>query len=122
MDQLSVGGFTNSLLSAKNGDTFALANANFDFSLLKLEAPKEYSSFGTALTMKRRQSAEYGAMHQTARKLGALFANLVPSTPKLIGIYGKRVSQIMHTPGINPRGSGQHGPFADFVGADGTTI
>lgn len=118
----SLGKFTNSLLSATNENTFALANLNFDFSLVKIEAPAEYSPFGRALASRQRELAEDGKRHQLARKLGALFEQSMPSVPKLVTAYGKRASQIIESPGINPVGDQRHGPFAEFVSADGTSI
>jgi hypothetical protein len=40
----------------------------------------------------------------------------------LISTYGKRATQIIESPGGNPTESEQYGPFAAFVGADGTSI
>ncbi|MCJ1384979.1 hypothetical protein MMC17_008097 [Xylographa soralifera] len=119
----SLGKITNSVLSATNENTLALANLNFDFSLVKVEAPKEFSALGSALSMQRRINAEEGPLHRTARRLGALFEQVIlANTPKLIKAYGRRVSEIMQTPGINPRGSRSDGPFQAYVGADGTSI
>jgi hypothetical protein len=118
----SIGKLNNSFLSALNETTLPLANINFDFSLLKIEAPTEYSPLGKALAPRRREAAEYGPKHQTARKLGALFEQALPKTPRLLLAYGKRASEIMQSPDINPSGKETHGPFADFVGADGSSI
>ena len=103
-------------------NTLALASVNFDFSLLKFEAPKEYAGFGDALSLKRRVEAEDGSAHVTARKLGALFEDGLPEVPKLFEAYGKRVTEIAEFEKVNPKGSNLDGPFADYVGADGTTI
>ena len=118
----SLGRITNSLVSATNENTLALANFNFDFSLIKFDAPKEFSALGLALSPYRRDNAEDGSSHQTARRLGALFEQIVPSTPKLMSVYGLRASEIMQTSGVNPRGSSKEGAFAAFVGADGTSL
>src|ERR1700722_1725491 len=118
----SLGRIANSVLSGVNENTFTLANLNFDFSLVTLQAPAEYSAIGRALAPDRRQNAEHGKSHKTARKLGALFERLIPQAPKLFDAYGRRASEIMETPGVNPPGTDQHGPFAAFVGADGTSI
>ncbi|KAI0430032.1 hypothetical protein F5Y09DRAFT_308589 [Xylaria sp. FL1042] len=119
----SLGKINNSLVSATNENTLALANLNFDFSMVKIQAPKEYAELGHALGVVRRESAENGTAHRTARKLGALFEALMPSTPKLIAAYGTRCSEIMQTPGVNPSGTTErHGAFACFVGADATSI
>ncbi|EFR01728.1 hypothetical protein MGYG_04729 [Nannizzia gypsea CBS 118893] len=111
-----------SILSAVIENNASLANLKFDFSLVKVEAPVEFERLGSALTVRRRDEAEYGPQHQTARRLAALFEPLVPSTPNLISAYGKRVSEIIESPGINPVGSRAHGPFRDFIGADGTAV
>ncbi|KAM5435049.1 hypothetical protein McanMca71_002600 [Microsporum canis] len=112
----------NSFLSATNENNASLANLKFDFSLLKVEAPIEFQPLGSALTLRRREEAEYGPQHQTARRLAALFEPLIPPTPKLISAYGKRVSEIIETPGVNPVGSRSHGPFREYIGADGTAV
>ncbi|KAF7507750.1 hypothetical protein GJ744_010179 [Endocarpon pusillum] len=113
---------SNSLLSATNENNVALATFNFDFTLLKVEAPTEFSGLASALSSYRRNDAEEGLPHKTARRLGALFQDIIPPTPKLIAAYGTRVSEVVKTPGINPSGSKSHGPFESFVGADGTTL
>jgi hypothetical protein len=117
-----LGKITNSLLSGTNENNLALASVNFDFTLIKLEPPAEFNALGTALSTKRRNEAEEGIPHKTARRLGALFEEKIPSTPKLIAAYGSRISEIIQVPGVNPRGSTSHGPFESFVGADGTSI
>jgi hypothetical protein len=78
--------------SAVNENTLALVNLNFDFSLYKMEAPKEFLGFGAALSEQRRKEAESGTPHRTARKLGALFKQVLPRTPELVKAYGVRVS------------------------------
>ena len=111
-----------SVLSATMENTLALANLKFDFSLMKVDAPVEYKGMGEALSNRRRFDAEDGNHHKTARRLAALFEQLIPSTPKLVTAYGLRSSEIIQTPGVNPRGSPKHGPFEPFVGADGTAM
>lgn len=119
----SFGKISNSLIQGTNENTFALANINFDFSLVSLAAPAEYTALGKALAHSRRENAEHGALHRTARKLGALFEGVVPQVPRLVSAYGERASEIMKHPGFNPSGNtDQHGPFAAFVGADATSI
>ena len=110
------------LFSASNDNTLALANLKFVFALLKVEAPREFSPLGSALCQRRKIEAEDGSWHRTARKLSALFEQLIPNTPKLISAYGRRVSEIMDTPGVNPQGLNSHGPFKSFVGADATAL
>ena len=118
----SLGKIQAALASATQETTVALANANFDFSLIKVEAPAEYRQLGTALTTQRRMTAEHGQTHVTAMRLGSLFHAVLPETPRLIKAYGKRVSEIAADPNVNPQGTLNHGPFQDFVGVDGTTI
>ena len=112
-----------SVLSASNENTLALSHIKFDFSLVKLEAPVEFNPLGTVLSHRRKSEAEGGGSHRTARRLGALFEQEIPSTPTLVSAYGKRVSEIIQSPGINPEGlSDMHGPFQPFVGADATAM
>ena len=111
-----------SVLSATNDNTLALGSLKLDFSLIKYEAPVEFSGLGAALSSRRRTDAEDGLHHKTARRLAALFEQLIPSTPKLITAYGLRSSEIIQIPGVNPQGSPNHGPFESFVGADGTAM
>lgn len=118
----ALGRLANSLLSVNNENTLALANLNFDFTLFKFEAPTEFRSIGNSLSLRRRDDAEQGKIHKTARKLAALFESEVPSTPALLSAYGKRASEIASDPGVNPKGSQEHGPFSDFVGIDGTSL
>ncbi len=117
-----LGRFTNSFFSATNENTLALANFNLDFAVVKFEAPKEFNGLGTSLSTARRNNAEDGPLHKTLRKLGCLFEQILPSTPKLIQAYGLRTSEIIQSPGISPKGSRSHGPFEPFIGADGTSI
>ncbi|KAI2950221.1 hypothetical protein CBS147321_1863 [Aspergillus niger] len=112
----------NSLLSATNENNLQLASFNFDFSLLKFEAPPEFQRLGSMLSTKRRRDAEEGPSHVTARRLGALFEEVIPRTPLLIKSFGNRISEMVETPGINPKGSPLHGPFEKYVGADGTAL
>lgn len=60
----------------------ALANLNFDFTPIKSKHQRNLR-VGSALTSFRREQAEYGIPHATARKLGALFETCLPSIPKL---------------------------------------
>ena len=118
----AIGSVATSLLSAINENTLALSSLKFDFSLIKVEAPAEFKEIGSCLSNQRRDDAENGPAHKTARRLGALFEQIIPSTPRLITAYGERVSEIIKTPGVNPEGSSTHGPFQSFVGADGTAL
>ncbi|KAJ5202033.1 uncharacterized protein N7498_006696 [Penicillium cinerascens] len=116
------GKLTAALMSASQENTLALANLNFDFTLMKWEAPTEYRGLGDCLSTKRKRTAEDGPLHVTARKLSALFESEIPQVPHLIRAYGKRSSEIAKMPTINPQASQSTGVFADYVGADGATI
>ncbi|PQE25498.1 hypothetical protein CJF30_00000210 [Rutstroemia sp. NJR-2017a BBW] len=117
----SIGRLAMSLISGSNENTLTLANLNFNFSLYKVEAPKEYLGLGNALSHSRRESAESGSSHRTARKLGALFEQLVPKTEELFQAYGTRVSEISVSQ-PDPNSNGSHGAFHEHLGVDGTTI
>lgn len=118
----SIGKIQAALAAASNEVTVAAANMNFDFTLIKCEAPQEFHNLGNALTRKRKEDAEYGSTHITARRLGALFEGSLPSTPNLLRAYGNRVSEIAET----ARQSGSPEPansiFAEHAGIDGTSI
>lgn len=118
----SIGGLDLSLISAQQKLSLGLAHVNFDFSLVKIEAPVEYRAVGACLSKKRKQEAETGPLHIVARKLGALFAADIPSAPKLFRAYGQRSSKIAGDPAFNPIGSRRDGAFAGHIGADGTSI
>ena len=118
----SIGRIALSAASGVQEATFALANINFDFALIKYEAPMEYHQLGAHLSTKRRQEAEEGLTHATARKLGALFAEDLPHVPYLKSAYGFRVSEISQDPRFNPQGTTSDGALMDLVGADGTSI
>lgn len=118
----SISRIQGSLASLTQETTLALANFNFDFSLMKVEPPAEYMQLGTNLTSRRRDAAESGTHHSTAGRLGSLFQSAIPETPSLIKAYGQRASEISSSPEINPRGTAEDGAFRDFVGLDGTTI
>lgn len=113
---------TAALVSGVNENTVAFANVSLDFSLFKVEAPVEFAGLGAALATQRRIIAEDGQPHQTARRLGALFEQLLPPTPSLIGAYGHRASEIARNSAVNPRGSQKHAMFADYIGADATSL
>lgn len=118
----SLGKLSNSMLSVTNENTLALLNVNIDFALIRCDPSPEYSKVGSALTVKRKHEAENGALHSIACKLGFLFYEMLPNTPKLHRAYGTRISEILSHPGINPEGTKNDGPFRDFVGADCTSI
>ncbi|KAM5349421.1 hypothetical protein ACJ41O_005926 [Fusarium nematophilum] len=90
----SFGRLQAALAAATNEVTVAAANLNFDFTLIKCEAPKEFQELGSALSQKRKDNAEGGSTPITARRLGALFEGMLLFTPNLIKSYGTRVSEI----------------------------
>lgn len=119
---MDVSKLSASLITANQETNVALGTFNFDFSLLKVEAPKEYQSVGKELTSRRRKDAEDGSSHITARKLGALFQHSLPRTPQLIKAYGVRASKIISCRKVNPQPSPEYGPFAEHAGLDGTNL
>lgn len=86
--------FTASILSARNENSFSLANANVDFALVKVEVPRQFEGLGNALSQHRRQNAESGPQHRIARRLGALFEQIIPDIDILTAAYGVRASEI----------------------------
>lgn len=102
--------------------TVAAANLNFDFTLFKVEAPKEYSGVNDSLTEFRRENAENGALHRTARKLGALFDGIPPRVEHLLAAYGNRVSEICQKAKITPQDRERHGIFAQYCGTDSSSL
>jgi hypothetical protein len=115
----SISKFSTALLSVPNEITVAAANFNLNFSLMKVEAPPEFTGLRDALSKRRRHEAEEGRSHITARCLGALFEAIVPPIPQLTAAYGKRVSEICETLQKSAQPAGM---FADRAGADGTSI
>ncbi|PNP48805.1 hypothetical protein TGAMA5MH_00260 [Trichoderma gamsii] len=116
---LPISKITAAIASATQETSFALANINFDFSICKFEAPEEYRGVGQHLSERRIRAAEDGDEHKVARKFGALFSHILPSTPQLVTAYGKRSSQITE---ISSKKGLNNGPFQDWVGPDGTSI
>ncbi|KAH6989800.1 hypothetical protein BKA56DRAFT_728191 [Ilyonectria sp. MPI-CAGE-AT-0026] len=112
----------SSVASVQNELQLAVATLNLDFTLVRLEAPKEYSGVATTLAEDRKENAESGSLHRTARKLGALFDGIPPSTPALLRAYGSRVSEICEKEKIDPLERARHGIFSRFVGVDSASI
>ena len=102
--------------------TLALANLNVDFSVVRFEAKPEFREVGNRLSKRRKLEAEDGRIHSTARRLGALFTDVLPSVDSLCARYGLRASEIAANPKVNPQGSAAHGPLAAHVGLDATTL
>ena len=92
---------TAAALAATNENSFALANLNIDFSLVKIEAPVEYQGLRSALSTRCIENAEQGHLHRIARKLGALFEQILPSIKVLAEAYGRRASEIASSDKIN---------------------
>lgn len=118
----NLGRVTMAALTAQNENSMALANLNFDFSLVKLEAPLEFRGVGNSLSLWRRTAAESGTAHRTARKLGALFEQAATIPDSLYAAYGLRVSEISASEAISPQERHRYSVFEGHVGADATTI
>jgi hypothetical protein len=110
-------------LAAIQETTFALANINFDFALYKVEPPTEYKELGLSLSKNHRDAAEHGTEHIFARKLAALFSQIIPATPNLIKAYGLRASEIAKASAKSTSSSSRsYGIFKDCTGPDATSI
>lgn len=120
----SIGNTTSSLVSIPAELTVAAANLNFDFSLVKVEAPQEFQGIRDALSQVRRDKAKSGVPHITARKLGALFEPLVPPIPALLSAYGRRVSEISSKISDDSSSASNKGfgIFSSQAGPDATNI
>jgi len=116
------GKYVAALTHASQETTLALASLNFDFALFKVEAPLEYHGVGQFLSQNRREAAENGNEHMTARRLGALFGQALPATPNLIRAYGIRCSEIAKSAATSPSTSRTKNLFRDWAGADATSI
>lgn len=118
----SISRLTPAAISSTAEFTAALASINFDFSLYKIEAPKEFDGVGSSLSTIRRDEAENGMSHATARKLGALFESVLPPTPNLTRAYGQRASEISRASSVSPQTRSRYGVFSSQVGSDATSI
>lgn len=103
-------------------EPLALATLNFDFSLVKVEAPLGFKPLAQQLAVRRLKNAESGTHHITARKLGALFHHALPPTSNLIEAYGTRASEIASSKSLNSDESKYYGIFSEHVGVDATNI
>ncbi|KIV77822.1 hypothetical protein PV11_09602 [Exophiala sideris] len=119
---MSISQLTAALGSASLEAMVALVNAKFDFSLVKIEAPIEFQGVGQRISTTRRNVAENGMTHVTARKLGALFEHIIPDTPELVRAYGTRASEIINSPEANPTKAGNFGFLQEHIGADATSL
>ncbi|OJJ96449.1 hypothetical protein ASPACDRAFT_54370 [Aspergillus aculeatus ATCC 16872] len=111
-------------LHAVAESNIALAHLNFDFSLVKVEAPVELQPLGKQLSKARRQSAEDGSFHILARRLGVLFDDVLPEVPALLEAYGTRASEIVQetTQRVQSPRDIVDGFFGTHLGIDSTTI
>jgi hypothetical protein len=118
----SFGRLQAALASATNELTLAAANINFDFTLVRCEVPKEFEPLGSALSQTRKENAEGGTAHITARRLGALFEGVIQPTPALVKSYGTRVSEVAQAAQQQSPPEIEESIFAAHAGADGTSI
>ena len=116
----SIGRLTLAGLSTVLESTQALAAVNFDFSIVKVPPPQEFQGLGQCLEPTRRDTAEHGMIHLTARRLGAIFESVLPKTPELIKRYGLRASEIAKE--STDKTPGSLGIFTQQAGIDGTSI
>ncbi|EMD65184.1 hypothetical protein GGP41_003823 [Bipolaris sorokiniana] len=84
---MAIGRLQAALAAATNEVTVAAANINFNFTLIKCKAPKEYQALRNALSKKHKENAEFGSSRVLARQLGALFDGVCPSAPALLEAY-----------------------------------
>lgn len=110
------------LANATNEVTVAAADVNFEFTLVKIEVPPDFQPLGRHLTRKRKQDAETGKIHITARRLGSLFEGVCPATPHLEKAYGSRVSQIADKTSVSQIADHTKSVFGAFSGVDATSI
>lgn len=118
----TIGRVTAAAAAAYNENQVSLINLNFDFTLMKFEAPKEFGGLGSMMSWKRKTNAESGAFHRTARKLGALFEGTLPDIQGLMKAYGVRVSEIAQSDKVKTKDTRASELFANQVGADSTSI
>ncbi|KAL8904084.1 MAG: hypothetical protein Q9207_003511 [Kuettlingeria erythrocarpa] len=118
----SIGKFIPGIASGSLDIQPALANLNFDFSLWKVAAPKEFEGVGSALSTSRREEAEDGKLHTIARRLGALFESKTPAIPCLTKVYGTRASGIAQALSLDDRARRSYGVFASQAGPDVTSL
>ncbi|KAI3323540.1 hypothetical protein HD806DRAFT_535367 [Xylariaceae sp. AK1471] len=122
-DGLGIGRLQAALASATNEVTVAAANINFDFALVKCEAPQEYRPLGQELSSHRKAEAEQGSLHITARRLGALFDGLCPNIPNLLGAFGTRATEISRAATAHSQvKTTDNWIFSDYAGIDSTSL
>lgn len=67
-DPLAIGKLQAALGQATNELILAVANLNFDFTLVKMEAFPEYQGLGPVLSIKSKRNAESGPNHVLANR------------------------------------------------------
>lgn len=122
MSAATIGRITTALASGHNENQLSLVNLNPDFTLLKVQAPLQFEGIGSMISSKRKENAESGLSHKTARKLGALFDGILPEIPELIAAYGIRASEIARSERFETKDQKANQIFADQIGADTTSI
>ncbi|KAL8850111.1 MAG: hypothetical protein Q9221_004928 [Calogaya cf. arnoldii] len=118
----AIGRVTAAAAAVVNENQVSLINLNFDFTLIKREAPKEFGGLGSMMSLKRKTNAESGAFHRTARKLGALFEGSLPNIERLMKAYGVRVSEIAQSDKVKTKDKRASELFANQIGPDSTSI
>ncbi|KAL9039957.1 MAG: hypothetical protein Q9180_002214 [Flavoplaca navasiana] len=118
----TIGRITAAAAAAYNENQVSLVNLNFDFTLMKFEAPKEFGGLGSIMSLKRKTNAESGAFHRTARKLGALFEGTLPEIQELTKAYGIRASEIAQSDKIKTKHARATELFHHQIGPDSTSI
>ncbi|KAI0127508.1 hypothetical protein BJ170DRAFT_375533 [Xylariales sp. AK1849] len=121
-DSFAVGRLQAALGQVTNEVTVAAANINFDFTLVKMEAPPEYQALGPVLSTRSKQNAESGPSHVLANRLSALFEDVCPQTPNLIKAYGSRASEISADVPVNRSKVNSSWIFSEFTGLDATSL
>lgn len=121
---MSIQRVSGSAVSSTIEANFALNHMNLDFSLVKIDAPTELRPLGNLLSKNRKSSAEEGPFHVLARRLGALFDDVLPDVPSLVTAYGKRASEIAESTdqATQKPKARSNGPFSGYFGIDSTTI
>ncbi|KAI0972388.1 hypothetical protein F4678DRAFT_59314 [Xylaria arbuscula] len=123
MQNSGIGRLQAALASVTNEVTVAAANLNFDFSLVKCEAPREYQSIGQSISPYRKTEAEGGSQHITARRLGALFEEICPRVPNLLSAFGARASEIVQDISTQTQQKvSENWIFSDYTGIDSTSL
>lgn len=118
----AIGRLQAALANVTNEVTVAAANLNFDFTLVKYEVPREYEPIGKMMSSSRKQKAENGPAHVTARRLAALFDGVCPPSPALVKAYGTRASEIAQQATDKQPKEHYSSIFAQYAGVDATSM